>query len=147
MGEICSVMRGTVLLVDGRQPFSERGVDVAATGLTDDDVIAGGDLEGTQSTGGGNRGGLAMAATLALIGEACNMSIYHALSYLSSQLLVAAIHPEALSAMARWQESHRWEAWRRCERSVRIACLCGACSWHVPPAWLCREVDVAVGMA
>lgn len=64
------------------------------------------------------------------------MAIYSALSFLSSQLLVAALRPDAATALARWQASARRAAWVESEGAVRIACICGCCSWHVPVRWL-----------
>mmetsp|Transcript_13390 Transcript_13390/g.23307 ORF Transcript_13390/g.23307 Transcript_13390/m.23307 type:complete len:343 (+) Transcript_13390:1-1029(+) len=82
------------------------------------------------------RGGLAMAAVLALVTEIYGMAVFPALSHLSSQLLVAAVRPDVVAAMARWQESERRAALRRREGTIRIACFCGSCSWHVPAKWL-----------
>lgn len=125
-----AIQRGSVLLVDGHSSTT------TAVGVADPGEAAG--LGGAEAAGagGGGRGGMAMAAVLAVFGEAYRMAAYHALSFLSSQLLVAAIQPDALAAVARWQESQRFLAWRQCEESIRVACLCGACSWHVPAAWL-----------
>lgn len=77
-----------------------------------------------------------MAAVLALITEVYQIGIYPAMSYLSSQLFVPAMQPDLVAALSKWQERDRSSAWRRCEGMVRIACLCGSCSWHLPTSWL-----------
>lgn len=84
----------------------------------------------------GRRGGLAVAAVLALLSETYRLAVYSALSYLSSQLLVAALRPDIVRAVASWQEDLRHSAWSRCRGAVRVACLCGACAWYVPRSWL-----------
>eukprot|EP00439_Symbiodinium_sp_Y106_P028539 s6372_g3.t1 len=73
--------------------------------------------------------GLAVAAVLALLSETYRLAVYSALSYLSSQLLVAALRADIVRAVASWQEDLRHSAWSRCRGAVRVACLCGACSW------------------
>ncbi|CAE8742440.1 unnamed protein product [Polarella glacialis] len=95
-----------------------------------------GDLGSCRGAREGGRGGLAMAAILALVAETYHMGVYAALSYLSSQLLVAALRPDATAALARWQDLDRRSAWARCEDAVRVSCLCGSCCWFVPAAWL-----------
>merc|ERR1719263_395595 len=69
------------------------------------------------------------------------MAVFPALSHLSSQLLVTAVRPDVVCAMARWQESERSVAWRDREGAVRVACLCGSCSWHIPRAWLAQQEE------
>lgn len=91
-------------------------------------------LDGYSS--GAGRGGLAMAAILALTTEIYRMGVYPAMSYLSSQLFIAAIRPDVVATLAKWQETERSSVWRRCEGMVRISCMCGSCSWHVPSSWL-----------
>lgn len=68
------------------------------------------------------------------------MDVFAALSYLSSQVLVAAIRPDAISALAAWHESERRTAWARSASYVQIACFCGSCSWHVPAEVLANQV-------
>jgi hypothetical protein len=60
------------------------------------------------------------------------MAVFAALSHLSSQLLITALRHDVVCAMAHWQESERRNAWRHRKGAVRIACLCGSCSWHIP---------------
>eukprot|EP00913_Durusdinium_trenchii_P009742 g9151.t3 len=77
---------------------------------------------GEAPKGGSKRhGGLAIGAVLALVAESYHLDIYSALSYVSSQLLVAALRPDV--------EDLRYGAWARCRNLVRIACFCGACHW------------------
>eukprot|EP00429_Kryptoperidinium_foliaceum_P049433 CAMPEP_0176121960 /NCGR_PEP_ID=MMETSP0120_2-20121206/61406_1 /TAXON_ID=160619 /ORGANISM="Kryptoperidinium foliaceum, Strain CCMP 1326" /LENGTH=422 /DNA_ID=CAMNT_0017456545 /DNA_START=18 /DNA_END=1283 /DNA_ORIENTATION=- len=87
------------------------------------------------------RGGLAMAALLALAADTYRLDVFAFMSYLSSQILVAAVRPDAISAVTAWLESKRRVAWTRCQGMVRIACLCGGCSWHVTPEWLTRAPE------
>eukprot|EP00931_Biecheleriopsis_adriatica_P056609 TRINITY_DN33547_c0_g1_i2.p1 TRINITY_DN33547_c0_g1~~TRINITY_DN33547_c0_g1_i2.p1 ORF type:complete len:961 (-),score=175.95 TRINITY_DN33547_c0_g1_i2:103-2985(-) len=119
-----AILQGTVLFVDGYAKVSESSS--AATAST----ARGG------SNSNARRGGLAMSAVLALLTETYHLGVYAALSYLSSQLLVAALRPDAVAQLACWQEEDRIAAWARGQSSVRVACLCGACCWHVPRAWL-----------
>lgn len=84
-----------------------------------------------------------MAAVLAVVTESLRMDIYRCLSFLSSQLLVAAIRPDVVVSLARWQETMQRGsgpgnagAWKRQDETVRIACICGSCSWYIPFAWL-----------
>ncbi|CAK9117673.1 unnamed protein product, partial [Durusdinium trenchii] len=74
-----------VLFVDGYAKVSERS--------------------GEAPKGGSKRhGGLAIGAVLALVAESYHLDIYSALSYVSSQLLVAALRPDVVRALASWQE-------------------------------------------
>ena len=52
-------------------------------------------------------GGLAIGAILALVAESYRLAIYSALSYVNSQLLVAALRPDVVKALASWQERRR----------------------------------------
>lgn len=97
-------------------------------------LVAGGGPVGSGGTAG--RGGLAMAAILALTTEVFRMAVFPAFSYLNSQFLIPAIRPDVVAALSRFQETERRPAWRRMESAVRVACLCGSCSWHIPTAWL-----------
>jgi len=136
-----AITRGVVLLVDGystvtaaaSQPPAVAGsrAPIAEAALG----VAGGSTSMASSSSAG-RNGLAMASVLALVAETYHMAIFPALSHLSSQLLIAAVRPDVVWAMARWQESERCLAWRRCDGTARVACLCGSCSWHIPTAWL-----------
>jgi len=126
-----AITRGVVLFVDGFN-MEERKV----LGGDGSSVSAPGGIVGSSGGSTWVCGGLAMAAVLALVTEIYRMAVYPALSLLCSQFLVGAIRPEAVAAMAKWQVSERRSAWRRCESAIRVACLCGACSWHVPLAWL-----------
>eukprot|EP00930_Biecheleria_cincta_P043099 TRINITY_DN29629_c0_g2_i1.p1 TRINITY_DN29629_c0_g2~~TRINITY_DN29629_c0_g2_i1.p1 ORF type:complete len:2869 (-),score=436.17 TRINITY_DN29629_c0_g2_i1:60-7904(-) len=120
-----ALSQGIVLFVDG---YSK---------VLDDSRCA---TASTARGGGGSsnarRGGLAMSAVLALVTETYEMGVYAALSYLSSQMLVAALRPDVLAGLAHWQEDDRFGAWGRCANAVRVACLCGSCCWFVPAAWL-----------
>lgn len=109
-----AVLRGIVLFVDGYAKVSERN----------------GSLKGRSM----RHGGLAIGAVLALVAESYHLDIYSALSYVSSQLLVAALRPDVVRALASWQEDLRYEAWARCQNLVRVSCFCGACHWYVSQA-------------
>lgn len=126
-----AIYRGVVLFLDGRSKAPDRCVNRAAVGGSS----AVGSSSAASGAGRGG-GGLAVAAVLALVAETYRMAIYSALSFLSSQLLVAALRPDAATALARWQASTRRAAWVQSEGAVRIACICGCCSWHVPVRWL-----------
>eukprot|EP00929_Paragymnodinium_shiwhaense_P079029 TRINITY_DN41056_c0_g1_i1.p1 TRINITY_DN41056_c0_g1~~TRINITY_DN41056_c0_g1_i1.p1 ORF type:complete len:3335 (+),score=785.03 TRINITY_DN41056_c0_g1_i1:162-10166(+) len=123
-----AISKGMVLFVDGTSSASTSSPE-----QQQGEVAGLPDLQGARQTG---RGGLAMAAILALVAEVYRIDVFLALSYLSSQCLVAAIRPDAVAAVARWQEADRRPSQQDSEEKVRIACLCGACSWHVPYAWL-----------
>lgn len=117
-----AISRGEVLFLDGHSAPGQGQDAAAAQGLS-------------------KRGGVATAAVLAVLAETCRLDVFATLSYLSSQILVAAIRPDALSALAIWQESVRRASWARSEGTARIACICGCCSWHVPPAWLAEAPE------
>lgn len=139
-----AITRGVVLLVDGSSVEEHRSTvvgdsssgtpakapEAASTRIVEPSATGG---NGASSAG---RGGLAMAAVLALVTEIYGMAVFPALSHLSSQLLVAAVRPDVVGAMACWQESERRAALRRREGTIRIACFCGSCSWHIPAKWL-----------
>lgn len=114
-----ALFRGEVIFVDGQT----RGQEVG--------------------TGQGSlrRGGLAMAAVLAIAAETYRFDAFQVMSYLSSQMLVAAIRPDAVAAVAVWQESERKAVRLRCQNTVRIACICGCCSWHIPAELLGRPQE------
>lgn len=120
-----ALLHGVVLFVDGYSKVLDDSRSATAS---------------TARGGGGGsnarRGGLAMSAVLALVTETYQMGVYAALSYLSSQMLVAALRPDAVAGLAHWQEDDRFSAWGRCANAVRVACLCGSCCWFVPAAWL-----------
>eukprot|EP00435_Cladocopium_sp_Y103_P027263 s983_g6.t1 len=80
-----SLGRGIVLFVDGYAKVSDRN---------------GGSLKGRAM----RHGGLAIGAVLALVAESYHLDIYSALSYVSSQLLVAALRPDVVRALASWQD-------------------------------------------
>jgi len=109
-----AILRGEVLFVDGHTRSQDGG----------------------SSKGSLRSGGLAMAAVLAVVAETFRLDAFSALSYLSSQVLVAAIRPDAVATLAAWQESERRGARQRCQGTVRVACICGCCSWHVPAEWI-----------
>ncbi|CAK0857959.1 unnamed protein product, partial [Prorocentrum cordatum] len=108
---LAALRRGAVLLVDG--PAAPH-------------------LDGA----GAAPGGFAIAAVLALMAESSHLGVYPALCSLSSQVIVQAICPVASSALAAWCESERRGVWSRSAALWHAPCLCGACSWHLPPQWL-----------
>eukprot|EP00928_Gymnodinium_smaydae_P037382 TRINITY_DN2595_c0_g1_i1.p1 TRINITY_DN2595_c0_g1~~TRINITY_DN2595_c0_g1_i1.p1 ORF type:complete len:3301 (-),score=452.63 TRINITY_DN2595_c0_g1_i1:143-9151(-) len=122
----------------GASPATGVSVSMMSTGSAASEAILPpvGSVGGGAVVAGGGRGGLAMAAVLAIVGETYRLPAFHAFSFLSSQLLVAAIRRDAAATVASWQEAVRLSAWRRSESMLRVACLCGACSWHVPFDWL-----------
>jgi len=136
-----AITRGVVLFIDG---YSMDRVDTAVANSSERSEGtpsfaiatggAGADLA-SASSGPSGRGGFAMAAVLAVVMEIYRMAVFPALSFLSSHILVAAIRPDVIGTMAGWQESQRRAAWARCEGTVRVACICGSCSWHIPTAW------------
>ncbi|CAJ1382175.1 unnamed protein product [Effrenium voratum] len=60
--------------------------------------------------------GLAIGAVLALVAESYRLAIFSALSYVSSQLLMA-LRPDVVRALASCQEDLRFSAWARCKNS------------------------------
>eukprot|EP00927_Polykrikos_kofoidii_P066131 TRINITY_DN61787_c0_g1_i1.p1 TRINITY_DN61787_c0_g1~~TRINITY_DN61787_c0_g1_i1.p1 ORF type:complete len:1186 (-),score=190.20 TRINITY_DN61787_c0_g1_i1:121-3522(-) len=136
-----AMTRGIVLFIDGSDHLGQTsaigGVSVAQSASGNRPAgVSGASSSGNSATFVVGRGGLAMAFVLALVAETTRMATYSALSFLSSQLLIAAIRPDVVAALGRWQETKRRGAWRRVAGKARVGCLCGACSWHVPTSWL-----------
>jgi len=144
-----AITRGVVLLVDGYSTEDWSGGDATSsptkTSLGNQEALGG--LRATAAAAPvAGRHGFAMASVLALVVETYQMAVFPALSHLSSQLLITALRPDVVCALARWQESERSCAWRQCQSAVRVSCLCGSCSWHIPHAWLAKSNGTSPGV-
>jgi serine/threonine protein kinase len=137
-----AITQGVVLLVDGPSAEDKQGGDLGAGGSPSKAHSPMGDgVALTTSVSSAGRNGLAMAAVLALVVETYQMAVFPALSHLSSQLLITAVRPDVVCALASWQESQRAAAWHYREGSVRVACLCGSVSWHIPLHVLAKQEE------